>query len=106
MSSIPGYDLESYLLWYYRVTADNQHESNYSLGIAEIIGNIERRKNLSESEFDGLVDLFEPLRMEIEERLFEFDEENYSWRDYAGYSFDFIPNDLIDKGTEYLNKND
>lgn len=97
MSSKPGWRLEDFLMWDLDITVDEQPDSNFSLQMAEALGNVERRRSLSVEQFAPIVALFEPHRERVEYWLSEFDEETQSWRDYAGYAFDFIPNDLIEQ---------
>lgn len=44
MSSIPGRDLEAFLMWNYDLIVAGDGSANTSLAIAEAIGNIERRR--------------------------------------------------------------
>lgn len=103
MSSLPGLDLEDYLMWNYDLIVNGDGSANKSLQIAEALGTaVRRRKELTTEEFAPLIALFEPHRDEIEYRLSDFDDETQSWRDYAGYAFDFIPPDLYAKGGAIL----
>lgn len=95
MSSLPGLDLEDFLSWQYNLVVLDAPESNVSLGLAECLGlSNNHRPILTKAEFAPIVALFEPHRAEVEDRLMDFDEDNMSWRDYAGYSFDFLGADL------------
>lgn len=90
MSSRPGLDMESFLLWNYNLVVPDFDEANVSLGIAEFLGNIEPRKRMSKEEFSEIVEAHEPHRERIEYLLFDFDEETQSWRDYAYYAFGWL----------------
>jgi len=103
MSSLPGLTLEEYLCWDYNVVVVGRPESNFSLGLAEIIGTIPARSRLDSGTFGQVVTLFEPFREQVESRLLDFDEDTQSWRDYAGYSFDFLPDSLVEEGRQLLN---
>lgn len=94
MSSIPGYTLEAYLGWNFSITVEELGETNVSVGLAEALGNVAPRPVMSRPCFDKLVSYFEQYRQTVEYKLTDFDEENQSWRDYAGYAFDFIPEAL------------
>lgn len=64
MSSIPGRTLESWLEW------------NYSI-------------DQCAPKFPVLVALFEEKREWVEDKLWDFDEDNQSWRDYNSAVFHF-----------------
>lgn len=91
MSSLPGFDLESFLLWNFDLVVDGHDEANISLGLAEALGNIKPRPRMSPEKFAELVAIFEPHREQVEDKLSDFDKETQSWRDYAGYAFDWLP---------------
>lgn len=94
MSSLPGLSLEAFLCWQYDITVVGHEEANISLGMAEILGNIPRRPLLTEEQFKTIINLFEPYREQVEDRLLDFEEDEMSWRSYACYAFDFIPEEL------------
>lgn len=95
MSSLPGLDLEAFLSWQYNLVVFDTPEANPSLGMAERLGlSTNHRPILSKADFALIVALFEPYRDQVEARLMDFDEDSMSWRDYAGYSFDFLSADL------------
>ena len=96
MSSIPGYTLEDYIMWEVNITVDDLSDANHSLGIAESLGNITRRSHLTKDEFNDIVLLWEPYRDSVESTLGGFDADQQSWRDYAGYCFDYIPPSLLE----------
>lgn len=103
MSSCPGHSLEDYLRWLYNITVADTHDANKSLQIAEALGtSIRVRTNLSVEQFQLLVAFFEDHRELVESRLQDFDEENQSWRGYAGCAFDNIPGALVDEGSVYI----
>lgn len=91
MSSCPGYTLEAFLMWQYDLIVDGDTGANKSLEIAEILGRDTRRRRLTKEQFASLVILFESQRERVENLLCDFDEENQSWRDYAGCAFDMPP---------------
>lgn len=107
MSSIPGYTTEMFLMWNYDLIVQGQEEkaseANFSLALAELLGHQTRRITVSQECFDQLMALFEPYAEQIEDRLSDFDEENQSWRDYAGYAFDFIPDSVLAQGQAIAN---
>lgn len=94
MSSCPGYTLEAFLCWQYNIIVEGRDDANFSLGLAEHIGNIPPRLILTETQFQSIINLFEQYREQVEDRLSDFDEDELSWRSYAGYAFDFIPEDI------------
>lgn len=103
MSSLPGCSLEAFLMWNYNLIVDGDGSANPSLQIAEAIGTAtQRRVPLTNEQFAPLVALYEPYRDQVERRLADFDEENQSWRNYAGSNFDFLPASLYDKGRAHL----
>lgn len=92
MSSIPGLTLESYVMWNHDFIVIGHPSANASLQIAEALGINTRRVNLSQAQFNTVLTIYEPYRTIVETRLEDFDEENQSWRDYAGCCF----NDILD----------
>ena len=90
MSSCPGSTLEDFLAWNFDLVVEDQRDPNFSLNIAEALGNIAPRPRMNREQFKKLVALFEHHREMVEYKLEDFDEDNQSWRDYAGGSFDFI----------------
>jgi hypothetical protein len=59
---------------------------------------------LSSEQFQGLVDIYLPFRGLIETVLEGYSEdENGSWRDFCGYAFDGIPEELHDRAEKYVN---
>lgn len=103
MSSLPGYTMEDFLSWNYGIVFKNI-DGNESLRIAEIMGTGVSRPRLDEKTWLELLELFESYRNEIEYKLSDFDEDEQNWRDYAGYSFDFIPDEVYDKGRMIIEK--
>lgn len=102
MSTLPGLTLERFLMWNYDLIVDGDGRANPSLQIAETLRVTTGRVNLTREEFAPIVSLFEPFRERVEETLQEFDDDNQSWRDYAGYMFDFIPPEVYHRGVEIL----
>lgn len=102
MSSCPGSYLEDYLMWNYDLIVNGDTGANPSLAIAEAMGTIKRRPALTSEQFAPLVALWEPWREYIERSLSYFNEEEQSWRDYAGYAFDDVPKTLFDEGLALL----
>lgn len=95
MSSLPGLDLESFVAWNHNVSVEGRSEANVSIGMAERIGMAaNRRPVLTADKFDEMLAFYEPFRGRVENQLTRFDEGSQSWRDYAGYAFDFIPDDV------------
>jgi hypothetical protein len=97
MSEIPGYTLESFLLWNFDLVAEGHDEADLSLGLAEMLGTIPLRPRLSQERFAKIVADFEPHRERVEESLRDYDPD-HSWRDYASYAFDWLPRYSIDTG--------
>lgn len=104
MSSIPGYTLEEFLAWNYNVIIEEQAESNVSIAMAEALGAVPHRPFISQEKFAPVVALFEEHREAVEHRLDEFDEDEQSWRGYAGNAFDFIPDELYEEGSVLIKK--
>lgn len=97
MSHCPGPYLEDWLTdWWRLVDADGQHGTGIRrLYTGQLI--------LTKDQFQELVEIYKPFREEIEARLADYsEEENGSWRDYCGYAFDFIPEDVSKNAEEYL----
>lgn len=88
MSELPGYTLEAYLTWAYKI---------------EIVGkttltqtdSVLMRPVITEEQFKVIVEMFEPYRKSIQSRLDDFDEDKHSWRGYAGDAFEYLP-DILD----------
>lgn len=104
MSSLPGLTLESFVMWQWDLIVDGDGSANFSLSMAELLGNKTRRISINKDQFKLILDLYEEYREDVEYKLWDFDEEENSWRDYAGYNFDFIPNEVSDKA-EIIVKN-
>lgn len=105
MSTIPGYDLEDYVMWLLDIKVENHSDANESLRIAELLGTSTRnRKILSEKQFEKLIELFEEYRNSVESGLLDYDEETQSWRDYAGFSMeDRIPDSVVNEAHKLIN---
>lgn len=105
MSSLPGLTLEAFLMWNFNLIVDGDGSANPSLQIAEAMGTAARaRRQISKDEFAPVVALFEPYRIDVENNLADFDDEIQSWRDYAGWCFEFIPDALYTQGGALLPK--
>lgn len=91
MSSLPGLTLESFVLWQYDIVVESQPDANFSLSLAEALGNAPRRPVVTEELFKEILEPFEPHREHVENLLMTFDDDTQSWRDYAGACFDFLP---------------
>ena len=105
MSSLPGYSLEEYLMWNFDLVVDGDASANQSQAIAEAIGtSLCPRPRITGEQFAPIVAAYEPWRKFIQGRLSDFDEENQSWRDYAGYSFEHLPDELSEWALVKLNK--
>lgn len=100
MSSIPGYELEDYVMWNHDLIVDGKDGANESLRIAEALGTSTRRIRITGAQFAPILALYEPYRGMVEHLLQEFDDENQSWRDYAGCAFDAIPDGISDAANE------
>lgn len=109
MSSCPGYTLEAYLAWNYSLVVEGAEESNFSVGATEYFGFAQhKRPVLTPSEFKYIVDLFEPARQVVTDKLVDFEEEEHgSWRTYGAYVLNSFYNDkeiieLDEKVFKYL----
>lgn len=91
MSSIPGYNLEAFVAWQWNITVVGHAENNISLGLAEMLGNVAQRPILTAEQFKKVLSFYEPYRVDIEERLQDFDEENQSWRSYSEHVESTVP---------------
>ncbi len=106
MSNCPGATLEAFLMWIYDLIVDGDGSANPSLQIAEAIGTAtNHRKQMTAEQFAPIVSLFEPYREKTEWTLVDYNEEdNGSWRDFAGYAFDFIPRQLYEQGSMLISR--
>ncbi len=98
MSSLPGLGLEDFVMWAHDLIVDGNTGANKSLQIAEALGVPTRRIRVTGDQFQRILDLYEPYREDVERRLSDFDEAAQSWRDYASYSFGFVPDEVWDAG--------
>lgn len=104
MSTCPGGYLEDFLKWQLDLKVIDTRDANPSLQLAEMVGTSTRvRPVLNKQEFATIVALFEEYRELIEHRLDDFDEDNQSWRDYAQYVDDDVPEALYDRAREIIN---
>lgn len=97
MSHCPGDRLEDWITdWWRLVDADGAYGSDIRRWYTG-------QWIFSKEQFQGLVAIYEPIRGEIEWRLQDYsEEENGSWRDYAGYAFDCIPKEIEEKAQAYV----
>lgn len=98
MSGRPGLTLEDFLAWHYCITVDGDGSSNVSLQLAEALGSVPRRPDITHVDFQQLCDLFEPYRDGVERSLVDFDEESQSWRDYSDNVFAQVPDNVFTVG--------
>lgn len=91
-------------MWDLNLTVVDAPEANFSLGLAEALGTANRvRPRLTQEQFAPVVALFEEDRERVEYLLSEFDEENQSWRSYAGAVFDWLSEEKVNRALSYLN---
>ena len=102
MSSLPGYELEDFVLWLLDIKVVGKKDANTSLGLADMLGSPSGRPTLTEEQFKEVMELFEPYRDIVEDRLEDFDEETQSWRSFAGYSFEFIPDEVVETARQKI----
>lgn len=105
MSSCPGCKLEYFLIWELNVLVENEPDCNKSLQMHASIFGMDNRSVVSQKTFRSIVSLFEEYRETVEHRLIDFDDENQSWRDYAGSAFEFIPDELFEQANKIINQN-
>jgi hypothetical protein len=96
MSSLPGLSLEDFVAWQHSVVVEGQSDPNFSVGMAEFLSNVPLRPRIEENYFNKVLKLYEPWRVQVEDRLRDFDEETQSWRSYASYCFTFLPKAIED----------
>ena len=89
-------------MWNHDLIVGEDDHANISLQIAETLGLVQRRKSITREQFAPILALYEPYRDKIEGKLCDFDEENQSWRDYAGYAFDFVSTSVSEKVNELI----
>lgn len=104
MSSIPGYDLEDFVAWSQDLIVDGDGSANFSLQVAELIGTVPRRRELTTKQFFEVLKLYEPYREQIEDKLCDFDEDNQSWRSYSECVFNCFPESVIAEAELLINK--
>jgi hypothetical protein len=102
MSSLPGLLLEDFVAWQHDVVVEGNSDPNFSLGLAEALGKIPQRACHMQEYFKSILVFYEPWRERIEDKLDEFDEDNQSWRAYAPYVADTVPNSLLDLAHKLL----
>lgn len=95
MSHCPGYTLEDWITDWYRIVDDvGQHGT----GIRRFYSG---QLILNSEQFKKLVEIHEPIREYIENLLYNFDEEEQSWRDYC--SVFTIPEPIGIAAEQYIN---
>jgi len=105
MSSLPGYFLEDYIRWEYNLLVEDTSDANKSLAIADVLGtSTQKRLVLNKEEFSELLNIFEPYRETVERLLCDFDEENQSWRGYAGNIDYILPDQLDTEAWQIINR--
>lgn len=82
-------------MWNHDLIVDGDGSANMSLQIAEAVGVNSRRARITGQVFAAMLAPYEPWRESVECALSEFDDDNQSWRDYAGYAFNFLPDELF-----------
>lgn len=97
MSTIPGRTLEAYVMWEHDFIVDGDNSANESLRIAESLGRPTGRVCITGAEFVRVLECYGPWRSQIEYALNTFSEDVQSWRDYAGYAFDFLPTSTLNE---------
>lgn len=106
MSSLPGLDLESFLLWEFDLVLDSptQEDANVSASMAEALGKVARRPIVSPEDFQRVLAHFEPHRDTVEDGLSDFDEDTQSWRDYAPGVASRVPDEVWTEATKVMNE--
>jgi hypothetical protein len=103
MSSLPGYTLEDFIKWDLNIIVENQSDANFSIKFAECLGLIDfKRPILTELQFKQIISIFEKYRKNVEQKLDDYDEDEQSWRSYAGCNFEFIKDDHYNEAKELL----
>lgn len=105
MSTCPGTTLEEFIAWNYDLVIEGLDGVNPSLDIAEALGNIPKRKQLSKEAFGVIIKtFFEPYRKDVENALDNYDEDDSgSWRDYSGVVSDCIPDNIYELADKAIN---
>lgn len=98
MSTCPGRKLENLLMYWFDLIVAGDTSGNLSLSLAEAMGNVTRRGELTDEQFAEVVALYEPYRADIEHYLDGFDDETHSWRDYGSHTMEVggVPPQLED----------
>lgn len=100
MSSRPGWTLEEFVMWEHDLIVDGDDGANESLRISEWMGQPTRRVSITKEQFMPILSLYEPYRKQVESLLSDFNDDEQSWRDYAGYAFDFITANVFKQANE------
>jgi hypothetical protein len=101
VSSFPGPRLEDYLAWNYNLIVDGDGSANMSLTIAEAMGVVPYRQQITTEQMQVVAKVFEEYRETVEYWLSNFDEENQGWRQYSS-GYDTIPDELLAIGKDIL----
>jgi len=96
MSSRPGLDLEDFLMWNYDLVVEGLEDANSAVQMTEVLGHPSRRVRLTAKEFAPILQAAEDHRDDVERRLLDYDEDEQSWRSYAG-SVDWLPKEVEDE---------
>lgn len=101
MSTCPGDTLEEYVMWDLDLIVDGDRSANPSLMLAEAMGVNTRRKAITGLAFKDIVAVYEPYRRDIESKLSSYwhEDDQPSWRDYAGYAFNFVPDAIREQAS-------
>lgn len=102
MSSIPGYNLEAFLIWLLDIRVIGEAEANFSVGVAGMFSGEDSRPILTLDQFSPIVALYEPYREMVEDRLLDFDEDTQSWRSYAEHVDTDVPERVGDQAIEMV----
>lgn len=95
MSHCPGLALEDWITdWYRLVDSDGEHGTGIRrMYTGQLI--------LNREQFKRLVEIHEPIRGHVEERLLDYSEEECgSWRDYCDCFS--VPKEMAAQAEEYL----
>ena len=100
MSHCPGPALEDWLTDRWRlVVKDSEHGSGIRWAYTD-------QMILNKEQFAGLVSIYEPTRELVEDRLLQYlgkdEDEQGSWRDFCGYAFDGIPQEIQAEAKVYI----
>jgi len=100
MSFFPGYKLEDYLKWNWRVTVEDQDDVRVDALYAP--KDQPTIRHLNAVAFSYLVKMFESYREQVESRLKEFASANTTWNAFGSNAFDFFPDYLVDRASRFV----